>query len=129
MQVRDRVVGVARADDASRPVTSMRGWPASARAAAMRLRSGVQSARVLERIAGRHQPPDPVEAEPLHRQQAGGAMRLMRRIERAAEQADAHAGRVRRQRRAAGGSGAALARGRAGAPITAGSARSRARGT
>ena len=64
------------------------------------LRERGEPARVLERIARRHQPPDPVEAEPLHRQQAGREMRLVRRIERAAEQADAHAGRVRGEREA-----------------------------
>ena len=83
---------------ASRPVTSMRGWRVSARAAAMRWASGCEATRVLERIARRHQPPHAVEVEPLHRQQARGEMRLMRRIERAAEQADAHAGRMRRKR-------------------------------
>ena len=62
--------------------------------AAMRSASGGKPARVLERIARRHQPPDPVEIEPLHRDQAGAEMRLVRRIERAAEQADAHAGGV-----------------------------------
>src|SRR5262249_14871135 len=49
-----------------------------------------QPARVLERIAGGYQPPDPIEIEALHRQQTGGEMRVVRRIERAAEQADAH---------------------------------------
>ena len=47
-----------------------------------------QAARVLQRIAGRDHPPDAVEIEPPHGEQAGGAMRRMRRIERAAEQAD-----------------------------------------
>ena len=37
------------------------------------------------------------EAEPLHRQETGRAVRGMRRIERAAEQPDLHARRVRRQ--------------------------------
>ncbi len=53
--------------------------------------------RVLERIAGRDEPPHAVETKPPHRQQTGRAMRRMRRIEGAAEQADAHAARVRRQ--------------------------------
>src|SRR5215475_14168225 len=47
-------------------------------------------AGVFERIARRHQPPDPVEIEALHGDQAGAEMRLVRRIERAAEQTDPH---------------------------------------
>jgi hypothetical protein len=74
---------------ASSPVTSMRGWCVRARALAMRVASGV-----LERVAGRHQPPDAIELEPLQRQQTGGQMRQMRRIEGAAEQPDPHAGRI-----------------------------------
>ena len=55
-----------------------------------------QAAGVLERVARRHKPPDAVELEPLHGEQRRVEMRLMRRIESAAEQADAHAGGVRR---------------------------------
>src|SRR4051794_25523470 len=54
-----------------------------------------QPARVLQRIGRRHQPPDAVEVEPFHRQQTGGEMRLMRRIEGAAEQPDTHAASIR----------------------------------
>src|SRR5439155_19986410 len=54
-------------------------------------------ARVLQRIAGRHHPPDAVEAEAAHGQQAGGAMRRMWRIERAAEQADLQSRSMRRK--------------------------------
>ena len=43
----------------------------------------------LQRILRRHQPPDLVEAEPLQRLAADMEMALMRRVERAAEQADA----------------------------------------
>src|SRR4030095_9676534 len=56
-----------------------------------------EAARVLQRIARRQHPPDAVEIEAVPGEQAGGAMRRMRRIERAAEQADARAARVRRQ--------------------------------
>ena len=56
-----------------------------------------EPAAVLERIAGRDQPPDTIELEPLESEQAGAEMRQMRRVEGAAEQADLHAGRVRRQ--------------------------------
>ena len=42
-------------------------------------------ARVLERIAWCHQPPDAVKLQALEREQGGAEMGLMRRIERAAE--------------------------------------------
>src|SRR6185312_13763619 len=54
-----------------------------------------EAARVLERIAGRHQPPYAIEPQPLEREQARGEMRPVRRIEGAAEQTDTHAGPVR----------------------------------
>ena len=60
-----------------------------------------EAARVLKRIAGRDEPPDPIEAEPFHRQQTGGAVRGVDRIEGAAEQPDAHPRPVRRQDNAA----------------------------
>jgi hypothetical protein len=53
-----------------------------------------EAAGVLERIARGDQPPDAVELEPFERQQAGGEVGLVRRIESSAEQADPHAGRV-----------------------------------
>src|SRR5690606_30984886 len=53
---------------------------------------------VLERVAGRHQQPDPVEAESPQALQGHQAMALMGRIEAAAEEADAHA--IGRQRQA-----------------------------
>ena len=62
----------------------------------------VQAAVFLERIARRDQPPDPVELQPLHREQADGAVRGMRRIEGAAEQADAHAVGMERDERTVG---------------------------
>jgi hypothetical protein len=52
---------------------------------------------ILQRISGRHQPPDAVEAKPLHCEQADGTVRRMRRIERAAKQPDAQTGSVGRQ--------------------------------
>jgi hypothetical protein len=51
---------------ASTPVTTMRGWAATLRACAMRAASGGRSA-VLQRIAGRHQPPDRVEPQAFQR--------------------------------------------------------------
>jgi len=62
---------------------------------------------LLERIARCHQPPHTVELQPLDREQADGAMCDVRRIERAAEQADAHAVAIERD-----GLGDRLRRGR-----------------
>src|SRR6185437_8845024 len=56
----------------------------------------MEVAVVLERIARRYQPPDAIEPQPLDREQADGAMGKMRWVERAAEQADAHAVGVKR---------------------------------
>ena len=54
----------------------------------------MQRAVILQRIAGTEQPSHAVELEALDREQADGAVRHMRRIEGAAEQADAgHAAR------------------------------------
>src|SRR5207244_11025941 len=60
------------------------------------LKKCVHAVMVLERIARRQQPPDAGEPQALEREQADGAMRRMRRIERAAEQPDAHAVGVER---------------------------------
>ena len=87
-QIAHRVVGVARADvgfEAGDVDARMMGERARGREA---LRQRRKAAGVLERIARRHQPPDPVEPDPVHGEQAGGAVRRMRRIEGAAEQAD-----------------------------------------
>src|SRR5687767_7617292 len=56
-----------------------------------------EPARVLQRIARRHQPPQPVELQPFYREQTCAEVGLVRRVERAAKQADAHARRVQRQ--------------------------------
>ena len=58
----------------------------------------VQSTCCLQRIARGHQPPYAVELQPLDRELADGAMRDMGRIERAAEQTDAHAVGMERDR-------------------------------
>ena len=62
-QIGDGLVGVARADLRLSPSTAMRGWRASVRAATMRSLKRGKAARVLERIARRHQPPDAIEVE------------------------------------------------------------------
>src|SRR5262245_8681921 len=48
--------------------------------------------RVFERIAGRHQPPHPIEREPFQCQHAGSKVRLVGRVEGATEQSDSLAG-------------------------------------
>ncbi len=63
---------------------------------------GCQLGLRFERIAGRHQPPDPVEAEPRQREAGNKRVALVRRIERAAEEANAHARRERGQARYSG---------------------------
>src|ERR1700719_3432570 len=50
----------------------------------------VQRSAILQRGAGRHQPPAPIDLQSLDRKQADGAMGNMGRIERAAEQPNAH---------------------------------------
>src|SRR5262249_845766 len=62
-----------------------------------------EAARVLERIAGRDEPPYAIEIQPLHRQQTGAEMRSMRRIEGAAEEPDVHSGCMRGKADHAGG--------------------------
>jgi len=54
-------------------------------------------ARVFERVAGCHQPPDTIELKSLEHKQCGREMCLVRRIKRSAKQADPHAGRMRGQ--------------------------------
>jgi hypothetical protein len=54
-------------------------------------------AGVFKRITGGHQPPDAVEPQSLEREQGCREMRLVRRVEGSAKQANPHAGRVRRQ--------------------------------
>src|SRR5262245_13644679 len=108
-QIGDGLVGVARAD------LCLEAGDLDARMARQRLgrddafRQRGEPARILERVARGHQPPDPVETEAFHRQQAGGEMGFVRRIEGAAEQPDAHAWGMRRQ---GGARRLALVRGR-----------------
>jgi hypothetical protein len=49
---------------------------------------------VLERVPGCYQPPDAIQLEALECKQGRGEMGLMWRIERAAKQANSHAGRM-----------------------------------
>ena len=93
----DRVVGVARADlrldGADIDARMLRqgtngGYPSL---------KGLQVARVLERIARRNQPPDPIKADPLHGEETRRQMRPMRRIERPPEQPDLQSRRMGRK--------------------------------
>src|SRR5262245_4581814 len=96
-QIGDGLIGISRADlrfqaadvDARMVHERLRGGDA--------LRERAKPAGVFERIARSHQPPDAVEVEPLHGDQACAEMRLVRRIERAAEQTDAHPGGMGRE--------------------------------
>src|SRR5262249_45109078 len=96
-QTGDGLIGISRADlrfqaadvDARMVHERLRGGDA--------LRERAKPAGVFERIARSHQPPDAVEVEPLHGDQACAEMRLVRRIERAAEQTDAHPGGMGRE--------------------------------
>jgi hypothetical protein len=56
-----------------------------------------QAACVLERISRRNEPPNAVKLETLQGKKGGPEMSLVRRVESSAEQADPHAGRMRRQ--------------------------------
>src|SRR4051812_22137929 len=56
-----------------------------------------KTALLFKRIAGRYHPPDAVEPQPFQRKQADMLVPRMRRIERAAVEADPQAGRMGRQ--------------------------------
>ena|SRR5579871_2993819 len=56
-----------------------------------------ESSRRLEGIAWGHQPPDPIKLKPPQRQPGDEGVALMRWVERAPEQPDAHPRRKRRQ--------------------------------
>src|SRR5690242_5773594 len=106
LQPADGVIGVARADgslDAGDDDAGMGGDAPGGAHPALERGQGVV---VLERVAGRHQPPDAIEAEAAQGGQRGAAMALMRRVEAAAEQADRHSlgegGQAREGRRRAG---------------------------
>ena len=65
----------------------------------------VRRAIGFERISRRHQPPYAIELETLDRKQTDGAMGQMRRIERASQEADAHAVDIGREGGREGGQG------------------------
>ena len=96
-QPRYRIVSVSRLND------SFEACDIDARVMGERayggdsLWQGCKAAGVLQGIAGSDQPPYAVELEPLEREQGGRKMRLVRRVESSAEQADPHAGRMRGQ--------------------------------
>ena len=103
------------------------GNPLKDNGALHELEERAQAVMILQRIARRHQPPHPIELQPLQREQADGAMRGMRRIERAAKQPDAHAVAVERDHRTSGRRRNWLQLDDPGERITAGSARCRGR--
>ena len=69
----------------------MRGSPAISSDSRDALGKRRQLARVLQRIAGRDDPPELVERQPAQRDLGDQRMAGMRRVERAAEQPDLHA--------------------------------------
>ena len=91
---RQRVIGVTRDSIcASMSLTTTRGptiEPARGLDARLKRRKPGQR---FQRIARRHQPPDAVERESVQGEAGDQRVPLVGRIERAAEQADAHAGR------------------------------------
>ena len=92
-----RVIGVADADGGLDPADINAWMPGEGARGRDPILERGEPPCVLERVARRHQPPDPVEAEAPQRNQARGAMRLVQGIERAAEQADAQPAGGRRQ--------------------------------
>src|SRR5262245_30006626 len=96
-QIRNGLVGVAGPDFCFQATDVDAGVACKRPGGDDALFQGGKSAGVFERIARCHQPPYSVEIEALHRQQAGAEMHLMGRIERAAEQTNAHPGAMGRQ--------------------------------
>ena len=97
LQNPDEVGGVARSELRSAPVMTMRGCAATSAARSHPSACGGRPAASFSGLAGRHQPPDPVEPEPVERHQARAAVADMRRVERAAVEADPLPRPVRRQ--------------------------------
>src|SRR5262245_41613373 len=60
-----------------------------------------KAARIFQRIAWGDEPPDPIQMESFHCNQACGKMRIMRWVKGAAEQTDPHPAAVRRQAKVA----------------------------
>jgi len=95
-QMRDRVDSVAGADDSFEAADIDARILGDVLCRLCALGQRTQSVVVLQRIAGAEQPPDAIEPEALDREQADGAVRRVRRIEGAAEQANAHAVAIER---------------------------------
>ena len=97
-EIRDRLKRVARPDLRLEPqhLDPRMAARKGARSGDTLLERG-EATRVLERIAGRHQPPDAVKGKPLHCDQTSAEVGVMRRIEGAAEQSNSHPRAVRGQ--------------------------------
>jgi hypothetical protein len=87
----DRIDSVPGADDSFETADVDARIVGDVERSARAFGKAVQPAGVLQRIARRQQPPHAIKLQALQRKQADGAMRRVRRIERAAEQAYAHA--------------------------------------
>src|ERR1700732_5627960 len=90
-QIGDGLVGVARADLRLAPEHRNPGMAGELAGSDNTRLKGRKAAGVLERIARGDEPPDAVEAQPLHGNEAGGEMRIVGGIEGAAGGADGHA--------------------------------------
>src|SRR4051794_16603419 len=95
LQLADRVDGVSRA---GLPLEVADDDPGAARSLPRRFHARLERRHVLgallERIAGRYQPPDLVEAKCAHGGKADAPVPAMRRIKGAAEEADARHARA-----------------------------------
>jgi hypothetical protein len=96
-QPRYRIVSVSRLNDTfeTRDVDARVTRECARGSDSLRQRS--KTTGVFEWVARGHQPPHSIQPKSLEREQGGREMGLMRRIKCSAEQADPHAGRVRRQ--------------------------------
>ena len=96
-QPRYRIVGVSRLNDSfeTRYIDARMAGEGARRCDPVE--QWRKAARVLERISRCDEPPNAVELEAFQGQESGGEVGLMWRIKSSTEQADSHAGRVRRQ--------------------------------
>ena len=96
-KIRDRFIGVMRADLRLEPDHLDARVPRHVARRNNPLLERSEAARIFERIAWRDEPPNPIEVEALHGKETSAEMGAVRRIERAAEQTDPHPAPMRRQ--------------------------------
>jgi hypothetical protein len=96
-QPRYRIVGVSRLNDSFETRDIDARMPGKGARGCDPVGQRRKAARVLEGISRRDEPPNAVELEASQGQESGAEVRLVRRVKSSAEQADPHAGRMRRQ--------------------------------